>query len=602
MGLLSLAGAVSGMGQGLERGLSQLQAQVGAAGIAEEADKRVVARENTAYQRRRFDIEDERKYSDQLRAKLFAEQEQQKDIVADHDLTRKEKNLGREAEIEEKQFDTRSGLRKKTRDEGTTAEIEKDEKKYQAGLTRREDNVDREGRIATKEFESGKPKRTAERKEKIEGAIEETTALAGNKDYLTGKQAIADAGESRSHRVQADVQAHALERVKHLEGLQDKVVEAAESGDHEALVKANRAYLAASGKLMESEKLDQAAASALMRDTREQIRYLQVAMRDMVPASPEYKAAEMTLKDLQQMNQAAQTRLASTSGVTLPQTPKPGTMQIKDRFAPQEKPGGMIAEAKKGTRTVPPPSASEQQDMAAATGAPAQTGPAVTNPGPWEAFKGGVASATEGIKEIPGKIGNAVASAVTPYSPENKVKTPDANEQAQMRAALENKPQGTGMIAQAGPPPEAEAIQGEDARDAQVMQLLQGHEGFKGTPYKDSGGKTTIGYGHNLDAKPLKPEQAKRIMQDDIDDARQDATKLPYYEKLDPVRQDAVTALVYNMGLGSMKGFKRFNAAMEQGNWELAKQELLKSDWAKQVQPDRVATMTQMILTGRYTQ
>ena len=57
-----------------------------------------------------------------------------------------------------------------------------------------------------------------------------------------------------------------------------------------------------------------------------------------------------------------------------------------------------------------------------------------------------------------------------------------------------------------------------------IYDQLKRDEGFRSTIYKDEVGKSTVGYGHNLDAKPLPDlvtpiteEQAEQILSDDVD-------------------------------------------------------------------------------------
>ena len=621
MGLLALAGAVSGMGQGLERGLSQMQTQIGADALAENANKRLVAREDTAYQRKRFDITEERAYSDVLRRKLFEEQEANKDTIGANDLKRREKGLEKKAELDEKEFDAGGGLRGKKREEDTDAEIKKKEKTTRADLALSEGTIEQRAGIASKESAAGAPLREAQRKEKTESEIKNTTELGGNQDYLKGKTAIADAGESSGQRAQAQAVTFKLQQDRELAQASDAVVAAVKSGDQAAIDQAQNVYLAKAGKLMEAQKIDQTTAAQGMRETGAEITRLSTIMKDMVPGDPNYEKTKRLLTEAEAMHGAFTARAAQLSGAKTGQ-PKQEVFQIKD---PRDKggpppAGGMVARAK-GEKTVGGPSANQQAEMGAATagmdlpqventpppattpppaGGPLQPSmvPGTANPGPMEALKGGATAAWEGAKDMAGKAGSAIAGAIMPYGG-SKVAETSPEEQARMRAAVQGQP--AGMVAAAKQEPGQPPVEEAEVRDDRLMAVLKQHEGFQGKPYQDTSGKSTIGYGRNLDAKPLTEKQAERLMADDIADARTEATRLKYYENLDPIRQDAVTMLVYNMGLKGVEGFKKFNAAMEQGNWQLAKQELLNSAWAKQVGAGRASTMADMILTGRYS-
>jgi len=554
MGLLALAGAVSGMGQGLQQGLSQVNQGVIASGLAQEADKRARERDAEAYQRQRWNIEDERRYSDQLRAKLFEEKREQEGI------------------------------------------LEKDR------LAREEGNVEQKARIADKTYEAGKGLKDKEAQDLTRREKDKARDLAGDPTYTQDVQKLADAKESRSQRIEGDIKERALADTKNLAVLRDKVVAAAESGDHDALVKANRAYLAFSGKLMESEKLDQAAATALMRDTREQIRYLQVAMKDLVPGSPEYEAAKLTMADLQQMNQAAQARIAGTSGVTLPKTAQTGGVQIKDPFAgkvpgmkPKETPDSTVAKTK-------PSNVVRERNEQIASVESALAEAKRSNPQVVPQLQAKLDN-LKGTKTPTAQPDTMVAREQPAKPPTRTAEVGYTNEEdfggtqpkSLIAAAQTEKPTPQAETAK----PATEVPRESTDPDANVMRLLQGHEGFKGKPYKDTTGNTTLGYGHNLDAKPLTKKQAEALMKDDIADARAQAAKLPYYETLDPTRKDAVTALAYNLGPKGLAGFKKFHAAMASGDYQTAANELLNSTWAKQVGSQRAAEMAYLILHGR---
>jgi lysozyme len=146
---------------------------------------------------------------------------------------------------------------------------------------------------------------------------------------------------------------------------------------------------------------------------------------------------------------------------------------------------------------------------------------------------------------------------------------------------------------QAPAPPKAEALD-------PVLEILKQDEGFRGQVYEDSTGHTTLGYGRNLDGKPLKKEEAEYLLKGDIADARREAADtFPYYGRLDPVRQDAMTMLTFNLGPRGLKGFKRFNEAMSDKNYVTAAAELMDSQWAKTVGPTRSQKIAGMIRTGK---
>lgn len=125
-------------------------------------------------------------------------------------------------------------------------------------------------------------------------------------------------------------------------------------------------------------------------------------------------------------------------------------------------------------------------------------------------------------------------------------------------------------------------------------EMLQRHEGLRLSPYIDSVGVQTIGYGHNLH-KPLTRRSAECIFQDDVADARNDCLHaFPWFPELSEARQWVLINMCFNMGLSRLMGFKKFLQAMALGDYETAAREALDSLWAKQVK-GRALELAQLI-------
>ena len=104
-------------------------------------------------------------------------------------------------------------------------------------------------------------------------------------------------------------------------------------------------------------------------------------------------------------------------------------------------------------------------------------------------------------------------------------------------------------------------------------------EGYEKKPYKDSVGKWTIGVGRNLDDRGLSDDEIDYLLSNDIKLALKEAEKLPYFGRLDPVRQLVVCDLVFNMGLPTFKKFVKTNLALDRGDYAEAARELTDSKW-----------------------
>lgn len=130
---------------------------------------------------------------------------------------------------------------------------------------------------------------------------------------------------------------------------------------------------------------------------------------------------------------------------------------------------------------------------------------------------------------------------------------------------------------------------------------LKEHEGLRLKPYHCTSGKLTIGYGRNLDDRGISKDEARAMLENDITDFHDDCwTAFPWFRKLDPVRQDVIVQLTFNMGLGGVKGFKLMIAAIEQQNWTQAAWELSNSEWKAKVGKQRHDDLTNALEKGQW--
>lgn len=139
---------------------------------------------------------------------------------------------------------------------------------------------------------------------------------------------------------------------------------------------------------------------------------------------------------------------------------------------------------------------------------------------------------------------------------------------------------------------------------------LAKHEGSRPFVYDDATGKAigegsfvrglpTIGCGRNLHGKGLSEDEVRYLLDNDITDAAAQAHKYKWFVQLDPVRQNAVTELLFNLGPTRFAGFKKFINFMNEGRYAHAAAELLDSLWARQVK-GRANTIAEMIKTGAW--
>lgn len=119
-------------------------------------------------------------------------------------------------------------------------------------------------------------------------------------------------------------------------------------------------------------------------------------------------------------------------------------------------------------------------------------------------------------------------------------------------------------------------------------------------PYRDSVGKLTIGIGHNLDDCGLSDAIIGAIFAEDEANASRDLfTALPWAAKLNDVRQNVLLNMCFNMGIHKLLEFKLTLAYIQGAHYEMAAQEMLNSQWAKQV-GDRAKRLSAEMRTGEF--
>ncbi len=134
---------------------------------------------------------------------------------------------------------------------------------------------------------------------------------------------------------------------------------------------------------------------------------------------------------------------------------------------------------------------------------------------------------------------------------------------------------------------------------AALVAQLERHEGKRLFPYLDTVGKWTVGIGRNLTDRGISEADCYRWLREDIDLAIRELTaRYAWFPLLDEVRQRVLIDMHVNLGMQRLKGFRKFLAAVERGDWRTAAAEMLDSKWARQV-GRRAVTLAEMMRTGR---
>ena len=119
-----------------------------------------------------------------------------------------------------------------------------------------------------------------------------------------------------------------------------------------------------------------------------------------------------------------------------------------------------------------------------------------------------------------------------------------------------------------------------------LLSLIKKHEGLRLHPYKDSVGKSTIGWGRNLEDKGITQAEAELLLSNDVHDAEDDARALlgdGVFELLTDTRKAVMVNMAFNLGLTRLRKFVIMLKAIKEGrNLDVATA-MLSSKWAEQV-------------------
>lgn len=116
-----------------------------------------------------------------------------------------------------------------------------------------------------------------------------------------------------------------------------------------------------------------------------------------------------------------------------------------------------------------------------------------------------------------------------------------------------------------------------------AIELIKYHEKYRRFPYRCTAGKLTIGYGWNLDDNGITVEQATYILDQQVRAVRVTLSAEPYWINLGAVRQAVLTDMLFNLGWPKFALFKRMRAALGEHAYSRAADEMVNSNWYKQV-------------------
>ena len=127
-------------------------------------------------------------------------------------------------------------------------------------------------------------------------------------------------------------------------------------------------------------------------------------------------------------------------------------------------------------------------------------------------------------------------------------------------------------------------------------------EGVALKKYNDSLGYPTIGVGHLIKDGEQFPNKidygtAMAIFEGDYAKHVHEASQIPGFKELDPVRQAAIIDMTFNMGPNKVKKFKGMFSALRKKDYDQAANSVLNSRYARQVGP-RAQRIAELIRSG----
>lgn len=118
-----------------------------------------------------------------------------------------------------------------------------------------------------------------------------------------------------------------------------------------------------------------------------------------------------------------------------------------------------------------------------------------------------------------------------------------------------------------------------------ARESIKKHEGLRLLPYKDTVGKLTVGYGHNIEDRGISIDAAELMLTEDMDIATRDCIDVygMGWDYLSTERMAVLIEMCFQLGRSRFAGFAQMLAKSIGGDHEGAANEMLASRWAEQV-------------------
>jgi len=132
-----------------------------------------------------------------------------------------------------------------------------------------------------------------------------------------------------------------------------------------------------------------------------------------------------------------------------------------------------------------------------------------------------------------------------------------------------------------------------------LRERIKRQEGRSLHPYRDTMGRLTIGWGRCLDTMGISGLEAEILFENDLSAIYSYFDKLPEAIKnqCNPARKEAILEMFFQLGYVGTMEFKRMFKAIEQGDFEVAADEMLLSKWYQQT-PSRCRELSDIMRAG----
>lgn len=134
---------------------------------------------------------------------------------------------------------------------------------------------------------------------------------------------------------------------------------------------------------------------------------------------------------------------------------------------------------------------------------------------------------------------------------------------------------------------------------SKLRKSLMEHEGYSNHLYTDSLGKKSIGIGYNIEDRGLPDAFINSQYLEDVNFFYNQLCKFDWYHLLNEDRQIVLIDMAYNLGWKNFLGFSKMIDALSTADYEIAAEEMMNSEWAKQVK-GRADCLAKAMLIGIY--